>query len=160
MSDASMPANAGSSKSKVLLFILIGLLAAGAAAGGTWYFVKNQYEGGEYAPVNKKKPTTFVKLEAFTVNLQPEQDNSRYLQVEFSIKAYDTEVIDVIDRQKPEIRNKILLLLSSKKPSEINTLTGKEQLSQEIIQAIQAVIDAEHLQEDILDVLFTSFIIQ
>ncbi len=160
MNEATTPASAGN-KSKLTLFILIGLLLAGAGIGGTWYFMKKQYEeAGSGVTVEKKKPTTFIKIEPFTVNLQPEERKSHYLQVELSLKANETEVVTAIENSKPEIRNQILLLLSSKKPSEINTLEGKQKLSQDIIQAIQSKMESESLQNDILDVLFTSFIIQ
>ncbi|ABI60278.1 MULTISPECIES: flagellar basal body-associated protein FliL [Nitrosomonas] len=160
MSEATAAAGTGN-KSKLILFILIGLLFTGAGIGGTWYFMKKQHEeAGSEAVVEKKKPAAFVKIESFTVNLQPEERESHYLQVELSLKVNETAVITVIENSKPEIRNQILLLLSSKKPSEINTLDGKQKLSQDIIQAIRSKIGSEALQNDILDVLFTSFIIQ
>lgn len=99
-------------------------------------------------------------MEPFTVNLQAEKGRSHYLQVELSLKVNETEVISAIENNRPEIRNQILLLLSSKKSSEINTLEGKQSLSQNIAQAIKSKIESEVLQSDILDVLFTSFIIQ
>lgn len=101
-----------------------------------------------------------MKLDTFTVNLQSEDSESHYLQVELVIKANETEVVNVITRKMPEIRNQILLLLSSKKPSEISNLEGKQQLSQDIAKAVKSKIESEILQDDILDVLFTSFIIQ
>lgn len=144
-------------KSKLPLFILIGLLFAGAGIGGTWYFMSNHGSG---SAAEKKQLTTFVRLEPFTVNLQAEKGRSHYLQVELSLKVNETEVISAIENNRPEIRNQILLLLSSKKSSEINTLEGKQSLSQNIAQAIKSKIESEVLQSDILDVLFTSFIIQ
>lgn len=160
MSEATAPTSTGS-KNKLILFILTGLLFAGAGIGGTWYFMKKQYEeAGSGITVEKKLPTTFIKIEPFTVNLQPEERKSSYLQVELSLKVNETEVITAIENSKPEIRNQILLLLSSKKPSEINTLEGKQKLNQDIIQAVRSKMESESLQNDILDALFTSFIIQ
>ncbi|BBL35479.1 hypothetical protein Nstercoris_01747 [Nitrosomonas stercoris] len=158
MSEATAPASAGN-KSKLPLFILIGMLFAGAGIGGTWYFMSQQHGAGSSAVV-QKKPTTFIRLESFTVNLQTEQGKSRFLQTELSLKVNETGIIAAIEDNKPEIRNQILLLLSSKKPSEISTLEGKQTLSQDIAQAIKSKIESEALQDDILDVLFTSFIIQ
>jgi flagellar FliL protein len=161
MSETTVAAGTGS-KMKLVLFILIGLLSIGAGIGGTWYVMKNQYEGeeSEITQIAKKRPTTFMKLDTFTVNLQSEDSESHYLQVELVIKANETEVVNVITRKMPEIRNQILLLLSSKKPSEISNLEGKQQLSQDIAKAVKSKIESEILQDDILDVLFTSFIIQ
>ena len=160
MSEATLPAGTGNKK-KIILFVLIGILSVGAGIGGTWYFMKQQQEdGSDVTAKKKKKPTTFIKLESFTVNLQSDDREPHYLQIELSLKANESEAVKVIENKKPEVRNQILLLLSSKKPSEINTLEGKQKLSQEIIQAIRAKVDSEDLEDDILDVLFTSFIIQ
>jgi flagellar FliL protein len=60
----------------------------------------------------------------------------------------------------PEIRNRLLLLLSSKKPSEISTADGKKQLSAEITNEIRESLASTAMQEEILGVLFTSFVIQ
>lgn len=147
-------------KMKLALLILTGLLAIGAAIGGTWYVMKNQVEEAEAISGIKQKPATFIKLETFTVNLQPENDERNYLQVDLAIKAYESQVVDLIMQRMPEIRNQIILLLSSKKPSEIYHLEGKQHLSQHIAEAIKLKIESEVLQEDIADILFTSFIIQ
>lgn len=161
------PAATGGKK-KVILLILVGILAIGAGVGGTWYYMKHLQTDDETEVTDKKKkkkniPTAFIKLESFTVNLQSEKPDDRqphYLQVELSIKTNESDVIKIIDEKKPEVRNQILLLLTSKKPSEINTLDGKQKLGQEIIQAIKSKVDSEDLEDDVLEVLFTSFIIQ
>ncbi|WP_300085634.1 flagellar basal body-associated protein FliL [uncultured Nitrosomonas sp.] len=182
MSEETAPASSGGKK-KMILFILIGLLSVGAAGGGTWYYMKHQQDQQDQLDeddddddddaddeVDKKKakkkkkkkdqPVAFIKLESFTVNLQSNDRESRYLQVELSLKVNEGEVVKAIEAIKPEVRNQILLLLSSKKPGEINTLEGKKKLSEEIIESIRSKVDADDLEDDILDVLFTSFIIQ
>jgi len=60
----------------------------------------------------------------------------------------------------PEVRNRLLLLLSGKKPSEISTADGKQQLSTEITHEIKESLESESMKEEIIDVLFTSFVIQ
>lgn len=182
MSEETAPASSGGKK-KMILFVLIGLLSVGAAGGGTWYYMKHQQDQQDQLDqldedddddaddeVDKKKakkkkkkkdqPVAFIKLESFTVNLQSNDRESRYLQVELSLKVNEGEVVKAIEAIKPEVRNQILLLLSSKKPGEINTLEGKKKLSEEIIESIRSKVDADDLEDDILDVLFTSFIIQ
>lgn len=161
MSEAAAAVTSTEGKKKPFLIILVALLAIGAGVGGTWFYMKNQQgeEAGIEQPA-KKLPTKFIKLETFTVNLQSEDDDPRYLQVELVIKANETEVVELIASKTPEVRNQILLLLSSKKSTEISTLEGKQQLSQDILQALKQKIEPEALQADILDLLFTSFIIQ
>jgi len=175
MSEATAPANSDGKK-KMILFVLIGLLSVGAGVGGTWYYMKHQQDqldeddddaddavDKKKAKKKKKKkdqPIAFIKLESFTVNLQSNDREPRYLQVEISLKVNDSDVVKAIEARKPEVRNQILLLLSSKKPGEINTLEGKKKLNEEIIESIRSKVGSDDLEDDILDVLFTSFIIQ
>jgi flagellar protein FliL len=151
----------GNSKKKPILFILIGLLSISTGIGGTWYIMKDQNGEAETTVLEEKKPITFIKLETFTVNLQSEDhEQHRYLQIELAVKVSETKVIDMIKEKMPEIRNHVLLLLSSKNATEISNFEGKQQLSQDIAEAIRLKVEHEMLQEDIQDVLFTSFIIQ
>jgi flagellar FliL protein len=144
-----------------LIVIIIVILALAGGVGGTWYYMQGQIDeyGDDEPKEQKKKPTTFVELDIFTVNLQPEESNS-YLQVGLTIKAHETDVVDAIDGQMPEIRNRILLLLSSKEAAEISTIIGKQQLTTDITNEIKQVFDSEEMQDDIVSVLFTSFVIQ
>lgn len=160
---AAPAAEGGKSKKGLIIGILIAIIAIGAGAGGTWYFM--QQDGDEEAeeekpkPKAKLRPTTFVDLEVFTVNLQPEE-SGQYLQVGLTVKARETEVVQEIAKQMPSIRNRILMLLSSKKAAEISGINGKQQLSQQIADEIRQSLDSEDLQEDVREVLFTSFVIQ
>ena len=149
-------------KKKMVMIILVAILSIGAGVGGTWYFMQSQ-QGEEDEPKKKKKkkPTEFIKFESFTVNLQPEEDGERhYLQVEISLKVDQTEVVGIIKEKMPEIRNKTLLILSSRKASEILSLEGKQQLGKSIVEEIQSIVGDEDLSEDIKETLFNSFIIQ
>ena len=155
------PAGGEGKKSKkgLIITLLIAIIAIGAGAGGAWYFMK--MSGGEEAEPEKPKarPTTFVDLDIFTVNLQPEESN-QYLQVGLTIKTRETEVVQEIAKQMPDIRNRILMLLSSKKATEIAGIQGKQSLSQQIVSEIKQSLGSEDLQEDVREVLFTSFVIQ
>lgn len=147
------------SKKGLIIIILIAVIAIGAGAGGAWYFMKMS-DDGESEPVKPKaKPTTFVDLDIFTVNLQPEENN-QYLQVGLTVKTRETPVVQEIAKQMPDIRNRILMLLSSKKSAEITSIAGKQQLSQQIADEIKQSVSSSELDEDVLEVLFTSFVIQ
>lgn len=146
-------------KKGLFIIILIAVIALGAGAGGTWYAMKML--GGEESEsaLPKEKPTTFIDLDIFTVNLQPEENN-QYLQVGLTAKTRETPVVAVISKQMPDIRNRVLMLLSSKKAADIASIAGKQQLSQQIVDEIKQSVGSAELQEDVLEVLFTSFVIQ
>ncbi len=161
-SNETPPAAEGKKNKKgLIIIILIAIIAIGAGAGGTWYFMQmsGDEEGETEKTKQKAKPTTFIDLEIFTVNLQPEENN-QYLQVGLTVKVRETEVVQEIAKQMPLIRNRILMLLSSKKAVDISSIAGKQQLSQQISDEIRLSLDPEDLQEDVLEVLFTSFVIQ
>jgi flagellar protein FliL len=143
-------------KSPLVLIIVVTLVALSGGVGATWFLLKDQIQT---EGVEEKKPTTFMDLDVFTVNLQPE-DGDHYLQVGLTIKILQTKVGEEIKKQMPEVRNRLLLLLSGKKPSEISTADGKQQLSTEITHEIKESLDSEPMKEEIIDVLFTSFVIQ
>ena len=152
-------AEKSSGKKGLMITILAVILALGAGAGGAWFFMQGQ-PADEYEPARPKKiPTAFKELDIFTINLQPEERN-QYLQVGLTVKIRDTDVSMEIDRQMPEIRNRILLLLTSKTAADLSSLAGKQQLSAEILDEIRKTLDSGMLREEVLDVLFTSFVIQ
>jgi flagellar FliL protein len=72
----------------------------------------------------------------------------------------DSAVADAIKLHMPEVRNRVLLLLSGKRASEISTPEGKNTLSgelmREIVQPLAGSVPAPALDS----VLFTSFVIQ
>ncbi len=146
------------SKKGLVIIILVAVIAIGGGAGGAWFFLQNGNESGELEPP-EEKPTTFVDLDVFTVNLQPEENN-QYLQVGLTVKIRETSVADEIKKQMPEIRNRILMLLSSKQAIEISSKEGKQQLGSEITTEIRQSLSPEEIHEDVLNVLFTSFVIQ
>lgn len=147
------------SKKGLIIIILIAIIAIGAGAGGAWYFMKMSGDEEAEPEKPKTKPTKFMELDIFTVNLQPE-DNNQYLQVGLTVKVRETEVVQEITKQMPDIRNRILMLLSSKKATDIAGIQGKQLLSQQIVEEIKQSLGSEDLQEDVREVLFTSFVIQ
>lgn len=153
---------------KMLLLIAFPLLLIGG--GAAWYFI-GKAEPAEEKPVAGKaapakaakstpsKPPTFVPLEPFTVNLQME-DSAQYLQVGLTLKTADPAYTEAIKLNMPDIRNRILLLLSSKKASQISTLEGKQALATEIMGETAQALGTSVPSGGITSVLFTSFVIQ
>lgn len=166
--DAAAAAPAGSKK-KLIIMILAAVLVLGAGAGGGWYFSQSAApHGEEEAPAKdtkkkkKKDPAAkpeYVPIEAFTVNLQPE-NGEQYLQVQFTLQVAGTEQATLVKDNMAIVRNRVLLLLSSKKASEINTVEGKQQLAADIQAAITDPFEKDGDEQEVSDVLFTSFIIQ
>jgi flagellar FliL protein len=130
-------------KSKKMLVIVIVLLLLIAAGGATWFFTKGSAPAGEHAEEAKHEPVheaKFVPLgENFTVNLQREEGD-QYLQAGITLKILEPELEEKIKTAMPEIRSKLLFLLSSKRPSELQTQEGKKNLITEIIVEVDSVL--------------------
>ncbi|MEO7494512.1 MAG: flagellar basal body-associated protein FliL [Massilia sp.] len=147
-----------SSKKKLMLIAVLGVLVLGAAGGGAWYFTQSKPAGAEHKTVKAEKPE-YVPIEAFTVNLQPE-NGDQYLQITFTLQVQNADEVAIIKDNMPKIRSRVLLILSGKKASEISTVDGKKLLAKEIIAAAKQPFVDKGEPQHVSDVLFTSFIIQ
>lgn len=120
--------------------IIIAALLLVIAGGAGWYFMKGKQEGhAEEKKVEVPKDPKFIPLDAFTVNLQREESD-QFLQVNISLKILEPELEEKIKGVLPEIRSKLNLLLSSKKPSELATAEGKKKLAAEILTETNNVL--------------------
>ena len=153
-------APAPGSKKKLMLLLGAAVLVIAAGSGAAAFFLMHDSSPGkaglETAPA---VPPDYVTLEPFTVNLQPE-NGDQYLQVQFTLQVANLDQAEVIKSNMALVRNRVLLLLSGKKASEINTVAGKKQLAKEILAAIKQPFVAKGATQEVTDVLFTSFIIQ
>ena len=148
---------------KRLVIALLVLLVLGAAAGGGWHFFADQESATPASAAESKpvapKPPVFVMLDQFTVNLQTETTD-QFLQVAMTLQVTDQSQEDLIKQYMPQVRNRLLLLLSSKKASEILTIEGKKKLSEEIITQVKLPFTPKAAPQGVTGVFFTSFVIQ
>jgi flagellar FliL protein len=162
-------APAGGGKSKLVIIILAAVIVLGLGGGAAWYFMhgsaaEETAEAPKKEKSSKKKkkeehPAEYLAIEPFTVNLQPE-NGDQYLQVAFTLQVDGPEQAELIKTNMAKVRSRVLMLLSGKKASEISTVEGKQQLAGEILAVVKAPFDAHGDEQDVSDVLFTSFIIQ
>lgn len=145
---------------KKLVLILGAALLVAAGGGGAWFFMGGKSaEHGAAAKQEPPKPPVFIAMEPFTVNLQPEA-GEQYLQVQFTLQVTDEKQVELIKLYMPLVRSRLLLLLSSKKPSELSTPEGKKKLQDEIIATIKQPFTPQSPPQGISGVFFTSFVIQ
>lgn len=136
----SAPAPAKSKK----MLIIIGVLVLIIAGSAVWVLTKNSAPAEEHAAeAPKAEPVLepkFIPLgEKFTVNLQREEGD-QYLQAGITLKILEPELELKIKNAMPEIRSKLLFLLSSKKPSELVTSEGKAVLVEQVIAEVDGIL--------------------
>ena len=153
-------ASAGSNKKKLMIIIIAAALVIAAAGGGAaWFFLHSNKSGEHVKEVKKAGPPVFVPIDTFIVNLQSEGDD-QFLQANLTLQVQSADQVDLIKLNMPKVRNRLLILLSSKKASDISTIEGKQQLAAEITAQIKLPFDEKGPEQEVTDVLFTSFIIQ
>jgi flagellar protein FliL len=143
-------------KKRVLIIVGAVLLLGAGGGGAAWYLDRKQ----DSAEVQvKQKPPVFVTLDTFTVNLQSEHGD-QHLQTNLTLKIEDAAAADLIKLHMPEIRNRVLLLLSSKAASQIAAVEGKRKLASELLAEIRQPFGENRPELAVQSVLFTSFVIQ
>ncbi|HBA08560.1 MAG: flagellar basal body-associated protein FliL [Methylotenera sp.] len=151
---------APASKKKLIIIIAAVVLALGGG-GGAWFFMQ-QKSHDKKEEVKKEEPAkapVFLTLDTFTVNLQPDPDE-KFLQVDISLQVASPEEAEKIKLHMPSVKNRLLLLLTSKSAAEISTVEGKQDLSNQIIEEVKKPFPPDTKPQEILDVFFTSFVVQ
>lgn len=147
------------SQKKLFLITFAVLLLAALGAGAWMFFGADKNVAADGTPVQRAVPPVFVVLEPFTINLQPE-GGEQYLQVAFTLQVGSQAEVDQIKLYMPQVRSRILLMLSSKKASELLTVEGKKKLADDIIAQVRQPFHPQGTPLEIPNVFFTSFVIQ
>jgi flagellar FliL protein len=95
-------------------------------------------------------------LEPFTVNLS---SFDRYLQISVTLQVAGPEVADKIKAVMPMVRHNMIMLLSGKESSQIQSADGKHDLIEEIKERINKVLETKE-KNGVTDVFFVNFVIQ
>jgi flagellar FliL protein len=116
---------------------------------------------GEKEDQEKKEATTdddvvgkLVPMETFLVNLAGTHGN-KLVKINMELEVDSSKVEDEIDRRKPQIRDIIIILLSSKTYDQVTTRQGKEALRDEVKDTVNSFL----VKGKIKKVYFTDFIV-
>ena len=163
------PAPKKKSKRWLIIGIVVAVLVLAGGGAAAWYFLRDKEKEPAAAPgapaaADKKaadasKPPTFVTLDAFTVNLQQE-NGDHFLQTGIVVQVTDSKAADAMKTYMPIIRSKLLLLLSSKTPSELASLDGKKKLVAELIATVRESLPGTTPDRGIENAYISSFVIQ
>jgi flagellar FliL protein len=147
----------------IVLAVLIVVLGGGGFAG--WSYMNRPQEksqkggGAEKAREARKEETVkeICPLDSFIVNLMDKATvTKRYLKVTMSLEVRGPEIKLKIDRDKTQLRDTIILLLSSQGFQDISTVEGKLGLKQEILSRVNQILG----QGAVTRVYFTEFVVQ
>lgn len=158
---ATLPAPRRSSKLLIGLAIAVGLVAVSAAA---YVFVPRFMNASASASAEPAKPPApekpiFLALEPLTVNLQSE-GRPRFLQIGMALRVPDEHTKAQIVEYMPELRSRLLMLLSNRTPDTLVTPEGKAKLAEEIRTALNTPLAAGQPPLGISNVSFNTFVVQ
>ena len=127
-------------RGKLLIIISLAVVLLGGGGGAAWYFMRSS--DAHAAPVEAKpKPAVFLPLESFTVNLMPNGGQPEFIQAGLTLKFDDIKMSDLAKERMPEVRNRILMVLSSKRGADLLPAAGKQKLAEELATAVKTIID-------------------
>lgn len=98
---------------------------------------------------------TLYPLDTFTVNLKSNTDR-RYLKVTMSLELEGENLSVELDAKSAVLRDRIIRILTSKTLEEISSKKGKEKVSQQIMDALNAMLSKGKIK----GIYFTEFVIQ
>ena len=163
--EAAAPASGSKKKKIILIAIIAAVLLGGGGAAAAFFLSKKPDSGKEVKKAEKAAPPVFLPLDNFIVNLQTD-NGDKYLQAGITLQVRSEEQISYYKANMPQLRSRILLLLSGKSAEELLTSEGKAKLEDELIKQVQEPYNEEEPtpkeaeERRILGVYFTSFMIQ
>ena len=152
------------SRLKLIIMVFLMVMLAGGGGGGYYYYkhVTNAEEPEEDRSVVKRKKVerdpVFVALDVFTVNLRGEE--GQLLQVAITLQMSDEEDATKLRQFLPLVRSRLIMLLTSKRASDVLTVEGKNELAQQVAAEVSQPFFAGDYPLQIQNVMFTSFIVQ
>ncbi|KUJ96399.1 MAG: Flagellar basal body-associated protein FliL [Desulfonauticus sp. 38_4375] len=157
-----------------LKLIIIIVLALGLLGGGGFfaykYFLAPKPATEEAKPEASKEgekkdtkeevqeeggPTEIYSLPAFIVNLA-DPLGRRYLKLSLDVEVKNQKVVEEVDKKLPQIKDAIILLLSSKSFNDIDSIEEKLALKNEIMSRLTQILG----QDKVIRVYFTEMVVQ
>ncbi|HDZ47895.1 hypothetical protein LCGC14_0150760 [marine sediment metagenome] len=158
-----MAATSGGSK-KLLWVMIILVLLSSAGAAAAIYMVIDQRGGdtveGATQQMAERQSPIFMRIEPFTVNLADDRYGSRLLYTGVTLRVGNDLSQQILEEHMPQVRSRLLMLLSGKQASDLTSPEGKEELAQAIINRLNVPLTENQPPLDLREVLFTEFIVQ
>jgi flagellar FliL protein len=164
MAEGKEPKEEEQPKRSSLKLVIIGVLVIVLGFGGFlgWnMFMKKPKPGAQVSETNpqkiEKEETVAYPLDSFIVNLMDKSGSSkRYLKVGMILEIGNQEQVMILNKYKPQMRDTILILLSSKSFIEINTMEGKLELKQALLSRLNQILGSVIVRR----IYFQEFVVQ
>ena len=137
---------------KVLLQILCLFLLSGPLAWAT-----EEEEIAEAPP----KTSAYVSLgDAMVLNLSTKSRRLTFLQIKADVLINDSGAEDLIKTHIPAIRHELIVLLSEQNATDMKSPAKREEIRKVATAQVQELLADLAGNENVTDVLFSSFLVQ
>ena len=116
---------------------------------------KQEESAAKFQGANLNTPGAIYDVDPFIVNLA-DVPEARYLKLTVKLELDRTDVAADLSARVPQLRDTILILLSSKDAASLRTPQGKFQLKDELTQRVNALLP----KGGIRSAYFTEFVVQ
>lgn len=152
-------------KKRSRLFILLALITVilCGEAGYGWWLMKQKKDADQPASVKVEPPAApvFMPLDTFTVNLVTADNNpDRVLYIGLTLRLPDDETRHQLSNFLPEVRSRLLMLISRQESSQLASEAWKQQLIAQIKKVLNPPFVEGQPALVISDVLFSAFILR
>ncbi len=155
---------------RLLKFILLLIIVIGASVGATMWFTSRDSAPGAPAAAQTAGQAAqvtppvvpspiFAELDPFTVTLYGETRN-RILYTAITLRLGDEASRKQITDYMPEVRDRILKVLSAQQLPLIQTPEGRQALADALKATLARPFAAQLPGPQVADVLFTAFVVQ
>jgi len=158
-----MAEKSGGSKKLLWIMVILVLLSSAGAAAAIYMVMDQRDDGSEDAEMQQameRQTPIFMQIEPFTVNLADDSYGSRLLYTGVTLRVGNEESKAILEEHMPQVRSRLLMLLSGKQADELTSSEGKQQLAQAIVDRLNVPLTENQPPLDLREVLFTEFIVQ
>ncbi len=145
----------------LIMGVLVIVLGAGGILGWNMFMNKSETQAqvSETDPQQTEKEKTAITypFDTFIVNLMDRSGaGKRYLKIGMILEIDKEGQVMILDKYKPQLRDTILILLSSKSFTDINTIDGKLELKQELLSRLNHILGSVIVRR----IYFKEFVVQ
>ena len=144
-------------KSKLKL-IIIAIVILFIGVGGIFGYSKfNKGKEKKVETDKADKASIVLPLNSFVVNLMDKRGvGKRYLKITMELEVNKEEDKLLVENHNAQLRDTVLLLLSSQSLNEINTMEGKLELKQNLLSRMSQILGDGVVRR----IYFTEFVVQ
>jgi flagellar FliL protein len=144
-------------KSKKILFLILGTCVVLAMVGSGFFYWKTQML--DKVAVAKPIDPIFYALEPFTANLQV-GSKARFVHAAMTLKLGDATAQPQLAQYLPEVRSRVLALLSNRDGAALESTEDRDLLAAQILGALSQPYGSNLAPPKIKSVMFTTFMLQ